>query len=61
MREVPINEFGVGSTGTELVILVPPKGSISPERAMALAAWLVALAGGDRDEFEALLDAVEST
>lgn len=61
MREAPINEFAVGSQGHDVVILVPPRGPISKDRALALAAWIVALSGVERSDFDALLDAVEST
>ena len=59
-KEAPINEFAVSIRGDEIVIIAL-RASMSKERALGLAAWLVAMAGGDREEFEAVLDAVEST
>lgn len=37
------NKFCVGVSGARIVICKPPRGSISNEDAVNLAAWLVAL------------------
>ena len=59
--DAPPNEFAVaGTVGDVVTILVPPRGPISKDRALALAAWLVAVTG-ERERFNAILDAVEST
>jgi hypothetical protein len=59
--DAPFNEFVVSATGAEdVVILRPPTGALSKDQALALAAWLVAVAG-DRARFNQILDAVEST
>lgn len=54
------NRFGVGVQGDEIVILMPPHGSITKEAALVMAAWLVALADTD-DKFADILEEVENT
>lgn len=54
------NRFRVGVSGAHIVMLRPPRGSITKEDAINLAAWLVALAD-DGDKFRATLEAVENT
>lgn len=58
MSPVPLNEFMVGVQAGEVVILIPPVYPMSTDRALALAAWLVAVTGG-RERLNAVLDAVE--
>lgn len=58
--DAPANEFVVAGTGAEdVVILRPPTDALSKDQALALAAWLVAVAG-DRARFDQMLDAVEN-
>ena len=47
---------GRGSLG--LMILNPPRGPMDKAKALRLAAWLVALSGGE-DEFQEVLDKTE--
>lgn len=56
------NEFLVGSGGDGIVILRPPRGSITKEQALRLAAHLVAMAdySDGHAAFKDLLDAVEN-
>lgn len=54
------NHFLVGVRGDGLIVVNQPVGVISRERALNLAAWLVALADRD-DKFEKLLEAVRNT
>lgn len=58
--DAPVNEFVVAATGAEdVVIMRLPAGALSKDQALALAAWLVAVAG-DRARFNEVLDAVEA-
>ena len=54
------NKFMVGVSGAHIVMLRPPRGSITKEDALNLAAWLVALAD-EGDKFPAQLEAVQNT
>ena len=56
-----MNRFLVTLHGDNVVMMSPPRGPFSKADALLLAAWIVALAAAERDEFEAVLDAVEST
>lgn len=47
------NKYGVGCSGARFVILMPPRGSMSAEDAVNLAAWLVALADPFGEKFKA--------
>ncbi|MGA2165150.1 MAG: hypothetical protein ABSH36_11865 [Solirubrobacteraceae bacterium] len=52
-----LNKFFVGSQGDGLRILNPPRGIISHDDAIELAAWLVLLAGDfDGEKFMAVLE-----
>jgi hypothetical protein len=54
------NKFLVGGRADGILITCPPRGSISRQEALVLAAWLVSLA--DRDgEFQKVLAAVQNT
>lgn len=53
------NEFFVGLRGDEIVICNPPRQPMSKERALRLAAWIVACA--DNGEFDGILKAVCDT
>lgn len=57
------NKFMVGVLGGDnnVVVMRPPQGPLSVEQAHNLAAYLVALSGGDRERFLKVLDAVENT
>lgn len=62
--DAPMNEFlvSIDGKGRGIVILRPPPPlPISAERALALAAWIVAVSGVSRDNFEAILSAVENS
>ena len=39
-----LNKFAVGSLADSIVVLIPPQGPVSPDEALVLAAYLVALA-----------------
>lgn len=51
----------VSVNGSSVVILNPPRGPITKEHALTLAAWIVTLACANPGEFEKYLDAVQST
>jgi cytochrome c551/c552 len=56
------NKFMVGAKGENVVVMMPPRGTISKEDARLLAAWLIAIADcGSRHEFELVLNAVLDT
>lgn len=59
--ELPENKFGVGLRGEEVVVLLPPRGGISKDDAVNLAAWLVALANPGRARFEKVFEKVMCT
>lgn len=56
----PDNTFMVGVSGANIILLKPPRGSMSKSDALNLAAWIVAVADDD-DKFPALLSAVQNT
>lgn len=57
-----LNEFIVASTRNGLVLMNPPRGSFSADRALVLAAWLVAMAEHQASHtFTEVLEAVQST
>jgi hypothetical protein len=53
------NSFLVAVQGDNIVMFNPPRGPISKEQALNLAAWLVALADTE-DKFDRVLAAVQS-
>lgn len=56
-----LNKFLVTKHGGAVTIVIAGKvACISPEEALTLAAWLVAIAG-DRETFDAVYDAVCAT
>ena len=55
-----VNDSIVGARGDRVVIL-NPRREMSKDEALRLAAWIVALASDDDEEWEALLKAVQST
>lgn len=55
------NKFLVAAQGGGVLIMMPPRGVMTQEDAMLLAAWLVALADPNADEFQKYLTAVQST
>lgn len=58
-----INEFAVAACLTQpktIRILAPPVENLSHDRALALAAWIVAIVN-DRERFDRLLAEVEAT
>lgn len=57
------NKFLVSGNMGKIIILAPPRQAITPDEALTLAGWLVALAEpevGD-GEFQKRLDAILST
>lgn len=57
-----MNKFMVGIQGNEVVMLLPPPPRLSPDDAMLLAAYLVALAEHKAEHsFESVLEAVIGT
>ena len=55
------NHFGVGMRGEKIVVMMPPEGPLTPERAFNLGIWLVALSGASGADFiGALKDIAES-
>jgi hypothetical protein len=56
------NQFGVCASGNGSIgILVPPRGMLTKQQALTLAAWLVALADPLGEEFQNILEAVQNT
>lgn len=57
-----LNKYGVGMSGARINMLMPPRGTMSPDDALNLAAWLVAMAEGmTNTEFTDVLEAVRNT
>lgn len=55
------NKFMVGIQGGNVTILFPPSGPITKDEALVFAAWVVTLAGATNEQFEAVLDEVQSS
>lgn len=55
------NRFLVAATGSHVLMMVPPREPMTPDEALTLAAWLFAVAGGDRQRFEEILRQVLAT
>ena len=58
-----MNHYFVGSTGDRLRIMNLPglAQGLEKDKALNLAAYLVSMSGATREEFEAVLDAIENT
>jgi hypothetical protein len=57
-----MNKFMVAASRSKVCIMNPPRGEMSPDDALLLAAWLVALASPMATEpFEAVLEEVENS
>lgn len=54
------NDFFVGVLGDGIAILNPPRGKITKEQALRLAAYLVLLADDTGAEFPKVLEAVKN-
>lgn len=54
------NTYMVGVSGANIIMLRPPRGSMSKSDALNLAAWIVALAD-DHSKFPEILSAVQNT
>lgn len=54
------NRWGVGVHGDKIGMLMPPRGLMTKDEALLLAAWLVTLADYSGDRFQAVLDKVQS-
>ena len=54
------NKFLVAHQGEKLIIMNPPRGPISDDDALLLAAYLVSMACAPTHEFDAVLEAVQS-
>jgi hypothetical protein len=52
------NKFLVGASGRGLTIMNPPRGPMTTDDALLLAAYLVAMADPGGDQFKPVLDAV---
>ena len=62
MEEIEtFNKYGVGMQGGKFGMLMPPRGLMTQDEALLLAAWLVALADPVGDKFHAIFDAVQRT
>lgn len=55
------NDFLVGTGGDGVTVIFPISGRIPKDKALRLAAWIVALAEPDEGEFEKVLDAIRNT
>ena len=56
------NKFMVAARGTGAVLIMnPPRGDITVDDALVLAAWLVAIADPLEDKFPKVLEAVQGT
>jgi hypothetical protein len=55
-----MNEFLVSIHGDKIAILMPPRGPITKEQALRLAAYIVTLADPQGDAFTDMLDQVQS-
>ena len=55
------NKFLVGGSTSGVTIMMPPRGIISNEDALLLAAWLVAIAEDKDGRFQEILGAVQNT
>jgi len=58
---MPPEGFVVGTNGSGISIMIPPRGNITKDQALNLAAWLVALADPDRERFDRFFTAVCNT
>ena len=57
-----LNKFAVGSLADSVVVLIPPQGPVSPDDALLLAAYLVAIAEPSASHpFADVLAAVRAT
>jgi len=54
------NKFMVAMKDDKIVMIRPPLQPITKEEALLLAAWIVALAEDNEDEFQQVLDAIRS-
>lgn len=52
------NRHGVSSRGDKIALLIPPRGEMSKQDALTLAAWLVMLADPVGEQFERTLTAI---
>lgn len=56
------NKFLVSSLSNDRIVLLnPPRGPMSQEDALVLAAWLVTLSMSSPEDFQRAFDAVRST
>ena len=55
------NDFMVGRRGADIVVLIPVHGPIPQDRALRLAAWIVALSDIKEGEFDEILEVVRNT
>lgn len=55
-----MNEFLVSMQGDKIAILMPPRGPITKEQALRLAAWIVSLADPLGEAFADVLNQVQS-
>lgn len=55
------NGHMVGVQGDKIGMMMPPRGLMTRDEALVLAAWLVSLADPVGERFAAILDKVQST
>lgn len=57
------NDCMIGVSGDIIMAMIPIQGRIPKDKALRLAAWIVAMADNSEDhaEFNRILEAVEST
>ena len=54
------NRWGVGVQADKVCVLLPPRGPMTGDEALILAAWLVTLADPLGERFQQVLDKVQS-
>ena len=52
------NRYGVSARGDKIALLAPPRGEMSKQDALTLAAWIVLVADPGGEQFERTLTAV---
>ncbi len=55
-----LNKFMVGGQAGKVVMMMPPRGPMTHDEALTLAAWLVSIVGDD-DRWEEILKAVQGS
>ena len=55
------NKYGVCIGADRIAVLLPPRGDMSKQEALTLAAWLVLMADPIGEQFERTLTAIANT